>query len=264
MYLKQVNSTNSWLIEQLSHPTSELLSSFPESLPDGFTVYTFDQTAGRGQSGNSWESEAGKNLLFSRLIRPTLSAVEAFRITQWVSVIICQTLRTMLVEQAEEIRIKWPNDIYWRDKKVCGILIESALKGKMIDYAVAGVGVNVNQKAFVSVAPNPISMVQISGKEIDLEQMMNGLNERFEVGRGLLYQPEVLQEKYLSLLYRREGWWRFVRREVSIVPTMNATEEAGSFEARIVDVLPDGRIKLEHRDGRHECFHFKEIRWVVE
>ncbi len=264
MYLKQVNSTNSWLIEQLSHRMSELLSSLPECLPDGFTVYTFDQTAGRGQAGNSWESEAGKNLLFSRLIRPNLSAIEAFRITQWVSVIICQTLRTILVDQEEEITIKWPNDIYWRDKKVCGILIESALKGKMIDYAVAGVGVNVNQKVFVSGAPNPISMVQISGREVDLEQLMRQIKELFEECKELLYRPEELQEEYLSLLYRREGWWRFVRREVSVVPTMNATKTADSFEARIVDVLPDGRITLELRDGRQECFHFKEIRWVVE
>ncbi len=255
MYIPKINSTNTYLLEQLTAHDSQLTAH-------GSFVYTFEQTAGRGQVGNSWESEAGKNLLFSRLIRPNLGATEAFRITQWVSIVIHEALSTYFSID-NRLSIKWPNDIYYGDKKLCGILIESGLKGKQIDYAIAGVGINVNQTVFHSGAPNPISLINIIGQEIDLEMLMQRINAAFEQYNDLLYNPTQLQAIYLQRLYRREGWWYFSRREVSLEPTQITSATDNSFEGHIADILPTGELLLEHRDGSKEQFHFKEIRYVI-
>ncbi len=251
MYIPKINSTNSYLLAHLR-----------DNLPDGYTVYTFEQTAGRGQAGNSWESEAGKNLLFSRLLRPNIDATEAFRITQWISIVIYEALSTY-IPIGHNLSIKWPNDIYYGDKKLCGILIESGLVGKQIDYAIAGVGVNVNQRVFQSDAPNPISLVHILGKEVDLDALMEQINTTFEQYQDLLYSPNILQDMYLCRLYRRAGWWKFVQREVSLEPTRITNKTDNSFEGRIANILPTGEIVLALRDGTHKYFHFKEIQYII-
>ena len=120
------------------------------------------QTAGRGQAGNSWESEAGKNLLFGLLFHPReVEANRQFILSQAVALSICETLS----DYAEDIRIKWPNDIYWKDRKICGMLIENTLVGRCIENCIIGAGININQQTFCSDAPNPVSLRQITGKE---------------------------------------------------------------------------------------------------
>ncbi len=230
------------------------------SLRDGFTVYTFDQTAGRGQAGNSWESEAGKNLLFSRLIRTDLPPQELFRITQYISLVIAEVLS----QYTNGIRIKWPNDIYWYDKKICGILIETGFAGNKIDYAVAGVGINVNQALFHSDAPNPISLCQILHQEIDLEELMQAIQGKFDQLKPLLQDHTLLHTQYKQWLYRKDGWHTYVRREVSTAPTQLAIDETDeAFRAKICDVLPNGCLLLIKEDGILETFHFKQIQYVL-
>ena len=207
------------------------------------------QTAGRGQTGNGWESEQGKNLLCSILLPPRENLFE-------LNIIVSVAVQRLL---GEAFTIKWPNDIYWGDKKVAGILIETAIIGNKAAYAIAGIGLNVNQTEWQSKAPNPISLKQICGQEYALEDLMQRLLAEIEKA-----QEKDVWAEYKAHLYRRDGFWPFVEREVITVPTMNAeTKAKGQFMARIKDVLPSGEILLEDTQGKERKYHFKQIRYVV-
>ena len=120
---------------------------------------------GKGQVGNSWESEAGKNLMFSVLLHPDfVPANQQFLISQISALAVQQMLETFV----KPISVKWPNDIYWNDKKICGMLIENDIAGTKLINSIIGIGININQKKFISNAPNPVSLTQITGKEYDL------------------------------------------------------------------------------------------------
>ena len=161
----------------------------------------------------------------------------------------------------EEFSIKWPNDIYWGDQKVAGILIENAILGSDIQYAIAGIGLNVNQTEWHSDAPNPISLKQISGKTFDLDELMQQLLDELH---AVLNAPEEdIWRYYKAHLYRREGFWPFVEREVSIKPTMNAKANDQAFLARIADVLPTGEIVLRDEHNQQRKYHYKQIRYVI-
>lgn len=268
MYIERTNSTNSLLKELLAK------GEWPDKEP--FLRAGF-QTAGRGQTGNGWESEAGKNLLCSILIdishQP--SAFSSFYLNVAVSVAVRRVIqsnlyqRSGLTSNSEAVSIKWPNDIYWGDKKLAGILIENAIIGSEIKYSIAGIGLNVNQTEFVSNAPNPISLKQITGKEYDIDALMKNLYD--EVQRVL---KEDVWAEYRAHLYRKEGFWPFVEREVSMAPTMNANSQeltaishqpsaVSPFLARIEDILPTGEIVLRDQQGTLRTYHFKQVRYVL-
>lgn len=239
MYIKTTHSTNTLL--------KELIAKGEEPK----FIYAGYQTAGRGQTGNSWESEEGKNLLCSVLLPPRKNLFE-------LNVAVSVAVRRVV---GEDFTIKWPNDIYWQDKKVAGILIENAIIGNEVKYSIAGIGLNVNQTEFVSDAPNPISMKQIYGTDFAVDELMEKLYA--EVQRAL---DEDVWAEYKAHLYRREGFWRFVERPVSIEPTMNANSQeptANSFMARIKDILPTGEIVLQDQEGKERKYHFKQIRYVL-
>jgi BirA family biotin operon repressor/biotin-[acetyl-CoA-carboxylase] ligase len=139
------------------------------------------QTAGRGCGTNRWESERGRNLLFSLLIRPHgLSANRQFHLSMAISLAISETLG----QHVGDVSIKWPNDIYWRDGKIAGILIEHTLQGALIKDSIIGVGLNVNQREFRSDAPNPVSLWQISGQETNREELLGEFNRVVEGNIG--------------------------------------------------------------------------------
>lgn len=240
MFVAKTNSTNTLLKELIAK------GEWPEGEKYLYAGY---QTAGRGQTGNGWESEEGKNLLCSILLPPRKNL---FGLNVAVSVAVRRLL-------GEEFTIKWPNDIYWKDQKVAGILIENAIIGNEVKYSIAGIGVNVNQSEFKSDAPNPISLKQIYGTDFVVDELMHDLYA--EVQRTL--KTDVWEE-YKAHLYRREGYWPFVEREVSTAPTMNAGKETeGIFMARIVDVLPTGEIVLQDQQEKKRIYHFKQIRYVI-
>jgi len=256
MYISSTNSTNTLLRELIA------AGNPPEFIYTGF------QTAGRGQSGNGWESEEGKNLLCSVLLPPRENL---FDLNVLVSVAVHRTI-TSLVFQAkpaggtlsgeEGLTIKWPNDIYWGDKKLAGILIENAIVGNELRYSIAGIGLNVNQTVFVSNAPNPVSLRQIAGTDFDIDALMQALIAETEAAEKR--SEEDLWDYYRSHLYRKEGFWPFVEREVSTAPTMNADAGAqGQFDAQIKRVLPSGEIMLLTREGTEKKYHFKQIRYVI-
>ena len=216
-------------------------------------IYAGYQTAGRGQTGNGWESEPDKNLLCSILLPP---AKDLFYQNVIASIAVLKTISQLGIGG---FTIKWPNDIYWGDKKVAGILVENAIVGNEVKYSIAGIGLNVNQTEWHSDAPNPVSLKQISGKTYDLETLMQQLVE--EVHK---VQNEDVWDYYKAHLYRREGFWPFVEREVSVAPTMNAGKNAEKqFVARIEDILPTGEIVLQDKNGKQRKYHFKQIRYVV-
>ena len=216
-------------------------------------IYAGYQTAGRGQTGNGWESEPGKNLLCSILLPPIK---ELFYQNVITSVAVLRTLSGLGIDG---LTVKWPNDIYWGDKKVAGILVENTILGSEVQYSIAGIGLNVNQTEWHSGAPNPVSVKQITGKDYDIDELMQQLLA--EIRKA---QSEDVWEEYKAHLYRREGFWPFVEREVSVAPTMNAESAVeGQFWAHIVDVLPTGEIVLLDKNGKQRKYHFKQIRYVL-
>lgn len=257
MYTEEINSTNTYLKELMqTGALPEPLSS--EALPCVWVGY---QTAGRGQQGNGWESERGKNLTYSILIRNTgLKADEQWRMSMFVPVVLCEVLE----QYVSGIRIKWPNDLYVGDRKLAGILIEHSLQGSEIAYSVVGVGLNVNQEVFHA-APNPVSLKQLTGKDTNLAGLMDQIVDATQAKMVLISNEKLLREKYMKRLYRSEGFYPYVEREVSTAPTMNETKRTiECFEAEIKTITPQGQLVLRLRSGEERTYHFKQIRYVVE
>ena len=252
-----------------THSTSSLLrETYVDSLPHLFTIRTDFQTAGRGQAGNSWESEKGKNLLFSTLLRyPEVEAADQWRLSMLVAVAVREAITSILSPLASRlspITIKWPNDIYYNDQKLVGILIENTLSGRQIAYTIAGVGINVNQTQWLSNAPNPVSMKQITGEEYDIEDLLNAFLEAIQ--RWETASTEQLREEYIKHLYRRTGWHSYMEREVSVAPTniqLSAQTADGVFLAQWVDITPQGEWVLRLKSGEEKRYHFKQIRFVL-
>ncbi len=226
MYIKSTNSTNSLMKEMLAK------GEWPEG---EYFVYAGYQTAGRGQTGNSWESEADKNLLCSILLPPDK---DLYFLNISVGVAILRVI-------GDDFTIKWPNDIYYGDKKVAGILVENAILGNEVKYSIAGIGLNVNQTTFVSDAPNPISLKQITGKEYNIDALMQKVYAKVQETLN-----EEVWEEYKNHLYRRDGFWKY-------------EDQNGIFEARIIDVLPTGEIVLCDRNGQNRTYGFKQIKYIL-
>lgn len=240
--------------------TNTYLKTLADTLPGGTVIYTHRQTAGRGQKGNSWEAEPGKNLTFSMLLkRPAVAVRDQFVISEAVSLAIVDAVREALADAdaAKQIAVKWPNDIYCGDRKLCGLLIENSLDDHGIAHSVVGVGLNVNQSAFVSDAPNPVSMCQVSGHEFELETLLHDVCERIEqyCAQGAMPQGRrLLHEQYLAALYRNDGR-----------PHSFALPDGTQFAAIIHDVAPDGMLILRTPGGDDE-FHsyaFKQVQHVI-
>jgi BirA family biotin operon repressor/biotin-[acetyl-CoA-carboxylase] ligase len=228
VHIDETDSTNRWLREHGGE--------------DDMVVVTDYQTAGRGCGTNTWESERGTNLLFSVLIHPAeVPANRQFHISMAISIAICEALG----EYIGDLSIKWPNDIYWQGGKICGILIEHTLQGQHIKDSIVGVGLNVNQRAFHSPAPNPVSLWQITEQETDREQLLHDILNRF--GR-LLGQD--IRTQYLSMLYRRKGYHPYV-------------DQKGTFMAELVDVEDDGHLLLHDDAGHERRYAFKEVQFII-
>ena len=148
----------------------------------------------------------------------------------------------------QECQIKWPNDIYWKDKKICGMLIENDLSGHNLYCSIIGIGINLNQAVFRGDAPNPVSLFQIIGKEVDREEVLDRfLSVFYRYYLSLLQEEyEDIRIRYQSALYRREGYHAY-------------RDEAGEFEACIHDIESTGHLLLVLRDGSIRRYAFKEV-----
>jgi len=260
-HIAETDSTNRWLRDWAAAQTGPLTE-----LVEKVVVADY-QTAGRGCATNSWESERGKNLLFSILIHPKtpsdepassslvhprvlsdegtsvealLPAKRQFHISMAISLAVCEALGQYI----GDLSIKWPNDIYWRDGKIAGILIEQTLKGGYIKDSIIGVGLNVNQRVFHSDAPNPVSMWQITEQETDREQLLKEILRAFQH-----YLGAEMKEQYLSMLYRRKGFYPYA-------------DHGGAFMAELLTVDDDGHLLLRDDNGNQRRYAFKEVTFI--
>jgi BirA family biotin operon repressor/biotin-[acetyl-CoA-carboxylase] ligase len=235
----------------LASTNTELKSLLSKKeLAENTLVLTAHQTAGRGQIGNSWESEANKNLTFSILLRPNFLAPHLqFYISKIVSLALVDTIKQMANVQAT---IKWPNDIYIKDEKVAGILIENSILGNQLDYCIVGIGLNVNQTLFHSDAPNPVSLKQITSTDYDLERFLEVLLENLEQRYHELEvnRLELINKSYLDSLYRKNGFHLF-------------EDENGQFEASIKQINEMGLMTLLYKSGQKKEYAFKEVSFVI-
>ncbi len=239
-YFESLDSTNLKLKEMARDGT----------LPELSVVLAKEQTAGRGQPGNYWESEAAKNLTFSLLIHPDfLQVKQQFCITQLVTLALMDILKPLY----QNVSIKWPNDIFADDHKLAGILIENNLKGNIISDSVIGIGLNLNQTIFKSDAPNPISLTQLTGKQHPPEEMLKSFLSAF-VARYLGWleadSNEALKKDYLQHLYRQTGWHWYA-------------DQGGRFEACFSDIEEDGHLKLKTKSEEIRTYAFKEVSFIL-
>lgn len=244
--LNETDSTSRYL--------TDLCRESVNPLPEMTTVTALYQTAGKGQRGNSWESEAGKNLLFSLVLYPSfLEARQQFVLSQLISLAIKEELSY----HAPDFCIKWPNDIYWRDKKICGILIENEIEEGHISRCICGIGININQEEFVSPAPNPISLYHITDCRHELAPLLLSILRRIHLYYEELRNTdditayfEEIGMRYASSLFRRNGYHSY-------------RDAQGGFLARLLHVEPNGRIVLEDDAGTRREYLFKEVQYIL-
>lgn len=239
IFVDKLTSTN-------SH-AAQLLGT--DDLCEGTIIRTGYQSAGRGQMGNKWESESGKNLIFSIILYPTMIIPsEQFLI----SMVISLGINDFLKRYSGISAIKWPNDIYVGNDKIAGILIENSIIGNEIKSTIAGIGLNINQLVFLSDAPNPVSLRMITGKEFDLElsfnQLLYDIDKRYK--QLIAGDFSKIKKEYIMQLYRLNEWF-------------NYRDSGGAFKGRIISVNDEGRLKVEDCEGQIKMYSFKEVEFIL-
>jgi len=218
-------------------------------LAEGTVIQAAFQSSGRGQSGNGWQSESGRNLLISVVLYPgSVRPGEQFLISMTISLGMCD----FTDRYYKGSRIKWPNDIYVNNDKIAGILIENSIMGDKIESSVVGIGFNINQEKFDAGIPNPASLKMITGMDHDtgtcLKQMLASLDKRY---KQLLYgDRETIRDEYFSRLYRAGEWHNYRSSGIE-------------FKGKISGILPSGKIMIEAKDGTLREFSFKEVNYIM-
>jgi BirA family biotin operon repressor/biotin-[acetyl-CoA-carboxylase] ligase len=210
---------------------------------EGTVIITEDQFAGKGQAGNSWQSEPGSNLTFSLVLKPTfLSPNQQFLITVAVSLAIKNALEDHL---PGEIKIKWPNDIYFKENKIAGILIENVLRGSNFDYCIIGIGLNVNQDVFPGLE-QAISMKMINGNETNRNLLLNSLLEQIDQFYGQLKEGhgEAMKKEYHDSLLGRGEERNFRTAQADFTGMIQATDENG----RLIIWTPEKTYRFNHKE----------------
>ncbi|MCM1178348.1 MAG: biotin--[acetyl-CoA-carboxylase] ligase [Bacteroides sp.] len=211
------------------------------------------QTSGRGQRGNRWNSTPSENLTFSIVVRPGCDGIAAITAHDqfMISEIATLALTDYLAGHGISARIKWPNDIYWKDRKICGILIEHSIRNGFLGSSVIGIGLNMNQTVFPEDIPNPTSMKAITGKsyitEHELENFITYFDHYLEMaGSG---EPGRL---YLERMYRKDEPHSFIE-----------TATGNIFTGIIRGIAQNACMSVEMPDGSIREFAFKEISYII-
>ncbi len=237
--LQTVDSTNIYVKEHVKDA----------NFIDGTVVYTLEQSSGKGQGTNKWESEPNKNLTMSILLQPLFLAPEnQFEISKAIALGVADFIKSMIDEQ---VFIKWPNDIYVNEYKIAGILIENIIQGSIFNYCIVGIGLNVNQTIFLSDAPNPISLKNITKKNYDVEKILLKLC-KFINKRYICLEKnnsKELTKDYFSYLFRYQMFNKYLINEVEI-------------EAKITNVDKYGRLILVDKNNNTHTVDLKEIKYL--
>jgi BirA family biotin operon repressor/biotin-[acetyl-CoA-carboxylase] ligase len=235
VHLDSVDSTNNYAAKEL----------LTKSLNEGTVIVAACQQSGRGTGLASWESADGLNLTFSIVLYPKqVSISQQFSISKAISLGVTD----FLSRYVRGVSIKWPNDIYVGEKKIAGILIETAITGGKFSKAIVGIGLNINQEYFVSDAPNPVSLKNLTRDTYEISKLLTELcsclDNRYRSLIGGDYFT--LQHDYGKLLYLKGVWAKY-------------RDQNSDFEGRIVGVEDDGRLKIENSAGEMRGFYFKEV-----
>ena len=238
LFFQNLPSTNSHALDLLKN----------SKLPEGTILCTNYQSAGKGYSGNKWESEDGKNLLISIILYPSfIKPEDQFLISMVISLGVCDFLMRFI----PECSIKWPNDIWVNNDKIAGLLLESSLTGNQIEFTVAGIGLNINQQRFLSNVPNPVSLNQLTGVNYDLpsslEKLASDLDKRYKQLIGGNYGQ--IKKEYVSKLYRLNRWHEF-------------RDKNGLYRGRVLTVGDYGRLIIERQNGEISEYSFKETEFI--
>ena len=242
-HLIETTSTNVWLTAEVRE-----MRANGEPVPDLYAVYADFQTAGRGAGTNRWHSTRGLNILASICFDTGLAAADQFVFNLWFAT----ATRRFLAQYVPDVLIKWPNDMYVRDRKLAGDLTEHSVSGGRLDFTVAGIGIDVNEERFPESIPNPTSLFLETGRHYDVDTLMDEYLAVLQERRPLLSTAHAaaLREEYLSHLYRlNESHLYLVQGE------------------RITGIIRDidrfGRLVLEQEDGSREAYGFKEVGYVL-
>ena len=234
--------------DELSSTNTEAERWPKEELKDKSVILTYCQTQGRGQATNRWESEPGKNLSMTVVLcPPDCDASRQFAVSMVCALGVCD----FVGHYAEGGKVKWPNDIYVEDRKICGILIENRLSGFKIERSIAGIGINVNQTTFTSDAPNPVSIIHLTKKELSLRPLLEKVcTEISDSCHNYIAAPDTgrLKADFMKRLYRGDGR-EYLFREPNGEP----------FMASITDVALTGHLSLSNG----HTYAFKEIAYII-
>ncbi len=231
------------------HSTNTVASDLVASQPanEGTIVIADHQLAGRGQRGNSWESEPGSNLTFSVILCPSfLHPRQQFELTVITSVAVAVTLEKFGLD---EVCIKWPNDIYVGNKKIAGILIENTIKASVIESSVVGVGVNVNQQNFTTESATSIKLLK--GKEIEKDLLLVELSAHLEAYYLQLRAGKI--EELRSL---------YLAKMLGMGKQRSFSDTGGTFFGTVAGVDGDGRLEVLRGDNIH-LYNLKEIQFIL-
>jgi BirA family transcriptional regulator, biotin operon repressor / biotin---[acetyl-CoA-carboxylase] ligase len=236
--LNQVDSTNNYAMRQVQAHLAE----------HGKTYLAYEQNNGRGQRGKSWQSAAGLNLTMSIVVEPDVIDVsKQFYLSMAVALACADLVENYTLYYTS---IKWPNDIYWKDRKAGGILIENVLQGRDWKYSIIGVGLNVNQVSFSEELINPVSLKQVTGTSYNLvdvgTQLCALLEQRWQ---------QVGEQKF-SALFDEYNNRLFKRNEVVQLETANAI-----IEAKVIGVNESGELLIN--TGSITAVPFGSVRWML-
>lgn len=238
-HLDRTDSTNAYLQRQQAERDIR-----------NWVVSADEQTAGKGLGSNVWESEARKNLTFSLALDTSfLPAERQFLLSEAVPLGIVEVLDTMLPK--EKLHIKWPNDIYFGNRKLAGILINSTIKANIMDVSIIGIGLNVNQMQFQDWPTHPISLKMITGMDYDLKPLLEQIVEHILIKVQQLHSsPAAIEHEYLKRLFRYRTWADYEVNGKVLRLFMTGTD---SF----------GRLMLIDDANEPHCFDIKEIKFVL-
>ena len=239
IHLHSVDSTNISAAEILNW----------ETLEEGTVITAFEQYAGRGQKNTRWESNPGENITMSTVIYPAfVNAAEMFCISEFVSLAIHEFLTE---EVGECVHIKWPNDILVDSRKICGILIENALRGNSLSHSIIGIGLNLNQNDFNQYKPEAVSLSALTGKIYDRTNCIEKLSKKLDKYYALLKsgKQDLLHELYLNKLFRYKEKHPYEVRGAII-------------HACLEDVKKDGRLVLKNGSNTELFFDVKEVKFI--
>ena len=248
--LQSIDSTNKYAMG-LIH--KDLLPDGQSEAQHGMAIFTHEQTGGKGQRGKNWASQKDLNIALSILLKPyPLSITDQFKLSVCVAVSIWEFFSKYA---GDETKIKWPNDIYWRDRKAGGILIENVIQSSQLtvgswQWSVIGIGININQTDFDPDLPNPVSLKQITGKKNEPIELAKELCSIIEKNYQLLISEnfEMLFNKYQIQLYKKNE-------------KVKLKKGARVFETTIKRVSETGQLITQH--SIEEKFEFGEIEWLL-